>query len=348
MVAVLMVAARAGISPGPRRDHASAANLGAAGRAARRQQPAAGLGGRVGGAVRDSDPFLSQVLGAVDAAVPGQAVSPDEGRARSACSALAGPVIGIGRRSVAVARWIKAMSGGRTKIVRLGNPRADPALFDLVITTAQYPVARAANVLVLPTAMGRYAEPPKPTDEEANWLASLPRPHLLLSLGGPTRYWRFDDAQIAGDGASLEQQSGGSRRNADRRAKPTHARFIAGRDPRSRASTFVADERTALRGAARRCRRAFRDRGQRVDDLRGGADGQAGRAGPGRARRRRRARPWQGRDFRARRATSAVSGPICDRKGLVGSVERPANGTVENPVKTAAAAVRRLLGDGVE
>ncbi len=35
-------------------------------------------------------------------------------------------------------------------------------------------------------------------------------------------------------------------------------------------------------------------------------------------------------------------------KGLVGSVDRPASGTIENPVKTAAAAVRRLLGDGVE
>ncbi|QNP42729.1 mitochondrial fission ELM1 family protein [Sphingomonas daechungensis] len=32
-------------------------------------------------------------------------------------------VIGIGRRSVAVSRWIRKRSGKHTKIVRLGNPR---------------------------------------------------------------------------------------------------------------------------------------------------------------------------------------------------------------------------------
>ena len=121
--------------------------------------------------------------------------------AKDARGALGPPwpdlTIGIGRRSVAIARWIKAMSGGRTKIVRLGNPRTDPELFDLVVTTAQYPVARAANVLTLPTAMGRYAQAPRPTDDEEKRLAPLPRPHFLLSLGGPTRYWQFDDAAIA-------------------------------------------------------------------------------------------------------------------------------------------------------
>ena len=49
-------------------------------------------------------------------------------------------VIGIGRRTVAVARWIRKQSGGRTQLVRLGHPRAPNRLFDLVITTRQYPV----------------------------------------------------------------------------------------------------------------------------------------------------------------------------------------------------------------
>ena len=46
-------------------------------------------------------------------------------------------VIAIGRRSVPVARWIKRRNGGRTRLVRIGHPRLDPALFDLVITTRQ-------------------------------------------------------------------------------------------------------------------------------------------------------------------------------------------------------------------
>ena len=49
-------------------------------------------------------------------------------------------VVGIGRRTVPVARWIQQRSGGRTDLVRLGHPRADNDLFDLVITTRQYPV----------------------------------------------------------------------------------------------------------------------------------------------------------------------------------------------------------------
>ena len=46
-------------------------------------------------------------------------------------------IIAIGRRSVPVARWIKRQSGGRSKLVRIGHPRIDPAHFDLVVTTRQ-------------------------------------------------------------------------------------------------------------------------------------------------------------------------------------------------------------------
>src|SRR4051794_37168113 len=38
-------------------------------------------------------------------------------------------VLGIGQRSAPVARYIKRMSGGRAKIVRLGDPMVSPALF---------------------------------------------------------------------------------------------------------------------------------------------------------------------------------------------------------------------------
>ena len=100
-------------------------------------------------------------------------------------------VIGIGRRSVPVARWIKRMSGGRTKLVRLGDPRHDPKLFDLVLTTPQYRVAAAPNVIHLPLALSPYQEPLRAEADETAWLGQCARPHLLLAIGGKTRNWRL-------------------------------------------------------------------------------------------------------------------------------------------------------------
>lgn len=101
-------------------------------------------------------------------------------------------VIGIGRRTVPVARWIQAQSGGKTRIVRVGHPRASDRLFDLVVTTRQYPVPPGDNVLTLPLAMNRFRRPPLPTLDEQSWLDARPRPHLLLSLGGTAPMWRLD------------------------------------------------------------------------------------------------------------------------------------------------------------
>src|SRR4029079_2771930 len=39
-------------------------------------------------------------------------------------------VLGIGQSSVPVARYIRRASGGRSKLVRLGNPRLDAKHFD--------------------------------------------------------------------------------------------------------------------------------------------------------------------------------------------------------------------------
>jgi mitochondrial fission protein ELM1 len=112
-------------------------------------------------------------------------------------------VLAIGRRSVPVARWIRRKSEGRSRIVLVGHPRVDPEQFDLVLTTAQYPVPRKGNVTVLPMAISRLRDPGPPTAEEAAWLDSLPRPHLLFALGGPTKYWELDAGQLAGHARTL-------------------------------------------------------------------------------------------------------------------------------------------------
>jgi len=101
-------------------------------------------------------------------------------------------VIGIGRRSVPVARWIKQQSSGKTGIVRLGHPRAPSDWFDLVLTTPQYPVPAAENVITLPVALNRFRDPPPPTVTEQAFFDSRPRPHILLSLGGTAPMWQLD------------------------------------------------------------------------------------------------------------------------------------------------------------
>lgn len=114
-------------------------------------------------------------------------------------------VIAIGRRSVPAARWIKQQSGGSAKLVRIGHPRIDPALFDLVITTRQYPVPPGDNVLLLPVAMGRSTEPPSPTPDEQALLDGVDANFDLFAVGGPTKYWRMPDQSLL---AAIEATEG--------------------------------------------------------------------------------------------------------------------------------------------
>lgn len=47
-------------------------------------------------------------------------------------------VLSAGRRNEPVARWIQRMSRGRTRLVHVGRPWADPRRYDLVLCTPQY------------------------------------------------------------------------------------------------------------------------------------------------------------------------------------------------------------------
>jgi mitochondrial fission protein ELM1 len=93
------------------------------------------------------------------------------------------------KHSVPAARWVKEQNGGRTRLVYIGHPRVPPETFDLVFTTRSYLTPTGPSMRELDVALSRYREPPRPSDEERGWLELLPRPHLLLMLGGKTRHW---------------------------------------------------------------------------------------------------------------------------------------------------------------
>jgi uncharacterized protein len=256
-------------------------------------------------------------------------------------------VIGIGRRSVAVSRWIRKKSGRRTRIVRVGNPRAENRLFDLVITTAQYPVQRDENVLLLPVAMGRHRTPPPPTEEEANWLATLPRPHLLLALGGPTRYWRLSEDLLVGSVKRLADRAvtaGGSLIIVASPRTPVTAvdairnsgagcHIVSEESVRYPVLLADADENFATADSVSMISEAVLT-GNPVGLVPVELDEEGvrklGREGVSSSKRDIR-KFWA--DLRARR--------------LVGTVDDPLRGQIADPVEEAASAVRRLLGDRV-
>jgi mitochondrial fission protein ELM1 len=114
-------------------------------------------------------------------------------------------VLGIGQRSAPVARYIKRASGGRTTIVRLGDPMVSPRLFDLVITTTQYAVREAANVVRLPVTI---TNPPLVPDEaEERWLAAFPKPRRLIAVGGATSLWQLKPSRIAEAARTLRRKA---------------------------------------------------------------------------------------------------------------------------------------------
>ena len=113
-------------------------------------------------------------------------------------------IIGAGRRSASVARKIKKLSGGRTKLVHIMHPGAGAGDFDLIAQPAHDARAPAANILSIPAAPhGVTAE--VLAEAAAEWkdaFADLPRPLIALMVGGSTRRREFGP-EMAGEVAAL-------------------------------------------------------------------------------------------------------------------------------------------------
>jgi uncharacterized protein len=120
-------------------------------------------------------------------------------------------VLTVGRRPSMAAMWIKAQSGGRTKVVIVGRPRRMLRDFDLVLATPQYRLPERENVLRLDLPLMR-VDPSRIDAGVAAWqerLATLGRPLTAVLVGGPTKPFVFDAAVARAFLAALRETTGG-------------------------------------------------------------------------------------------------------------------------------------------
>jgi mitochondrial fission protein ELM1 len=116
-------------------------------------------------------------------------------------------VIGVGPNSPPIARYIRRRSGGRTRIVQIGDPRCPIRDLDLLITTPQYIRRKAPNILALPLPIGDPARSVAVTPDEELWLRAHPRPRRLIAVGGSTRKWKIDDRALGQAIGLLQERS---------------------------------------------------------------------------------------------------------------------------------------------
>ncbi len=147
-------------------------------------------------------------------------------------------VVSAGLKNEPIARWIKQASGGRTKIVFLGRTWAAIEHFDLIITTPQYRLPPAANVLhnrftlhsVTPEALAAAQH------RWAHTFEPLPAPRTGLLVGGSSGDFSIDANSMRALCAQL----------------PTHGAVLATTSART-SPAAAATLRTFATATGRRC-----------------------------------------------------------------------------------------------
>lgn len=124
-------------------------------------------------------------------------------------------LITAGMRNEPVARWVRAQSAGRTRLVHVGRPWADPARFDLVITTPQYRLPGRPNVLHNDLPLHR-VHGARLAAAAARWtaaVAALPAPRIAVIVGGhsgPYTLGARAARRLLTEAATLARAAGGS------------------------------------------------------------------------------------------------------------------------------------------
>jgi uncharacterized protein len=253
----------------------------------------------------------------------------------------------VGPRSQPIGRFVKRASDGHTELVLIGRLRAPAEKFDLVFETRQYLVPDAPNVRLLPVAMSRSRSPVEPADQERSWLSALPRPHLLLMIGGPIRYWKITPDHLANVVTRLLARSArlggslivtGSPRTPPKvigglrnlLSSATDARLAEGM-PRFQVLVQDADELFPTGDSVSMISESvITGKPVGIVPMKQKLSGRLLLGRPNRIARH----PF--RDLR--RLWTYLQG-----QGLAGTIEEPIAGSIENPVVTAAAEVRELL-----
>ncbi|MGI9263593.1 MAG: mitochondrial fission ELM1 family protein [Gammaproteobacteria bacterium] len=103
-------------------------------------------------------------------------------------------IISAGRRNEPIALWIRDKAPHPVKLVHIGRPWAKPERFDLIVTTPQYQLADAPNVLRFDLPLYRIIGSDE-KDQLESWktqLCHLPTPWFAVLLGGDSGKFYLD------------------------------------------------------------------------------------------------------------------------------------------------------------
>ncbi|MCH9697079.1 MAG: mitochondrial fission ELM1 family protein, partial [Gammaproteobacteria bacterium] len=119
-------------------------------------------------------------------------------------------VISAGRRNEPVAQWIKNQSDNKSRLIHLGRPWASLDRFDLIITTHQYQLPQAENILFIDTVLHRVTRK-RLAEAESRWRAEItryPPPYLAVLVGGNSGAYHFSLSAAADLAESINELAG--------------------------------------------------------------------------------------------------------------------------------------------
>ena len=127
-------------------------------------------------------------------------------------------LITSGQRSAPVARWVRAQSGGRTRLVQLGRPGGPFALFDLIVAAPDDRLPIRSNVLQVAAPL---SAPPTSVAEAGS-------PVTAVMLASRLQPYRLDERSAAALGKAASAEAARHGRQARRRSRAHRAGPAAG------------------------------------------------------------------------------------------------------------------------
>lgn len=117
-------------------------------------------------------------------------------------------LIASGRKSIAVSRYVKKQSKGRTFTVQIQDPRCAPSDFDLVAVPA-HDSMRGPNVIVTDAAPNRITQVrlAEAREDFSNLFSALRTPRVAVLVGGNSQAYKMTPAIMSDLAAALHDLS---------------------------------------------------------------------------------------------------------------------------------------------